>query len=630
MVYEKGQLVALAVGGGGAVVAAVVLAYLIKKYRESTSNDDDGVKGCEIQNGIIDDDDDVFINEASRLSPPDDPSSGESTPTTSAWTAGDFRPSFELERPIDFVRLSQSSGITEVESPSFEELIAIEREVVADDLSDCDFSLPVKTAARGRDENAKEFSSLPGQTERPSDSHSRPLIDTTDEPLIGSIANKAVDASSSTHLPFPSKTTAKEVISTPENEDSDDVFEVDSGVVSTIGSLTADAILSDDNHSPSLSDVGISGLNANTNHFSPDSRAAIRGPLPAVVTDNVERLTLNLTSSPSKPSSSHASSTCSSPRPGSATLDDIEEQTTVLSPSESRALVAFLGSVNPAVVRRALLITVNAATFPANRYFLRRAGCIPVLNKYLDADSNDEDVVEASVKALSNLAVDEANLEYMKDCLAPLMVHVRRRDDESTTLSSIRLESLICLTNMTKTTMHHESFTPFVDELLGNVDEAKSGLDARLQSLKILINLSLNSIVTPTILRSRSLTGLSKWLALTPTGKPHQDASHLEFALNVCHLLSNLLETTFGDGSEMSSSSSTVEWMDDVVEREETLLGCLASEVKAVTIRSLLFDLNRHPEPDVRFQGKRLYALLAPLWRRCRASIGKAIVEEES
>lgn len=66
------------------------------------------------------------------------------------------------------------------------------------------------------------------------------------------------------------------------------------------------------------------------------------------------------------------------------------------------------------------------------------------------------------------------------------------------------------------------------------------------------------------------------------------------------------------------------------MEREETLLGSLASEVKAVTIRSLLFDLNRHPDPDVRFQGKRLYALLAPLWRRCRATGGKVIVEEEN
>ena len=619
MVYERGQLVALAVGGGGAVVAAVVLAYLIKKYRDSTQrkSQDDGEKKNAISAALNNDAaSSRLVPEESRSSSAStpSPSSGESTPTTSAWTAGDFRSSFQLGRPIDFQRLSQSSGISEVESPSFEELLAIETEVIAEEASEIKLpSNPVKRSSTREDD-------YPVSPETASMSHTSPVKDGGALDFDSTHNNNNVAATIHDVDGRPDilvMSASFNDVSSSIEDDSDDVFEIDSGVASTAGT-----VFSDVSGAGELPDAGYDApLEAKSRH------AALSPILPDV--ENREISTPKLPS-PSKfhPSSSRASSASSanaSPRPGSATLDDIEEQTTVLSPSESRALVAFLSSTNLATVRRALLIAVNAATFPANRYFLRRAGCIPALNRFLDPEINDEDVVDASVKALSNLAVDEANLEYMRDCLAPLMAHAARKRNETRDYEAIRLDALICLTNLTKTSIHHEHFAPFVDDLLGIVDDAQLSLDARLQSLKILNNLSVHAAVAPAILASRSLHGLNKWLALTPTGKPHEDASYLEFALNVCHLLSNLLEMTFGEGGV-----ATNEWMDRVVEREETLLGALASEVRAVTIRSLLFDLNRHPEPDVRVQGKRLYALLAPLWRRCRAAGGKVIVEEEN
>ena len=56
------------------------------------------------------------------------------------------------------------------------------------------------------------------------------------------------------------------------------------------------------------------------------------------------------------------------------------------------------------VVRRALFIAANAADFPANRYFLRRAGCIPALNRFLS--SLDGDLLELSEKALGKVFVE--------------------------------------------------------------------------------------------------------------------------------------------------------------------------------------------------------------------------------
>ena len=372
-------------------------------------------------------------------------------------------------------------------------------------------------------------------------------------------------------------------------------------------------------------------------------------PLPAVVTDNLQRSVRSsfcaspsklsppsrpfssspASSSPKRLSSRASASSSASPRSGSASLDDIEEQTTVLSPSESRALVAFLGSSNLATVRRALLITANAATFPANQYFLRRAGCIPVLNRFLDPTTQDGDVVEACEKALGNLALDEANLQYMTDSLTPLIDNAKGAfkhvGGENV---GVQLEALICLVHLTRTTLHHKTLLPLVDDLLTFLDDGRIDQDVRSRSLQILINLSSNVAVAPVILSSRSLSGFSNWLALTPTGKPHLDAAQLNFALGVCNFLSNLLETAF-ESSDTSASSD--EWINGIFDSEETLLGSLVTEVKAVIIRSLLFDLNRHSEPEVRFQGKRLYALLAPLWRKSKASADKtAIIEEET
>ena len=214
----------------------------------------------------------------------------------------------------------------------------------------------------------------------------------------------------------------------------------------------------------------------------------------------------------------------------------------------------------------------------------------------------------------------------MAESVALLIKNSRERKD----CPSIRFEALKALTNLSRKSLHHRLLTPFVDELLGGVDDQTSTLDLRLESLKILANLSVNPDVAPGILSARALSGLTKWLALTPTGKPQQDAFDMSMALGVCDLLSNLLETAFpaeGRASSSSSSSSSHSLV-SAFDREETLLGSIASEVKAVTIRSLLFDLNRHPEPDVRFQGKRLYALLAPLWRMLKAHSEKIIEEE--
>ena len=87
MVYDKGQLVALAVGGGGAVVAAVVLAYLIKRYRESSSREGESSPDVASQNvgdgnpGAVKSDDEPSLSDRAALLASIADDSRESTPT---------------------------------------------------------------------------------------------------------------------------------------------------------------------------------------------------------------------------------------------------------------------------------------------------------------------------------------------------------------------------------------------------------------------------------------------------------------------------------------------------------------------------------------------------------------------
>jgi hypothetical protein len=129
-------------------------------------------------------------------------------------------------------------------------------------------------------------------------------------------------------------------------------------------------------------------------------------------------------------------------------------------------------------LKRALVITANAASFSSNQYFLRRAGCIPILNDHMKLSENE--IQDRAIKALTNLAVSDENLEYMDDSI-PILISNSLRD--SGTSQMVRISTLICLTNLSVTPRFHLRLLPLVSELFENIDDHRTDLNIRVQSL---------------------------------------------------------------------------------------------------------------------------------------------------
>ena len=300
-------------------------------------------------------------------------------------------------------------------------------------------------------------------------------------------------------------------------------------------------------------------------------------------------------------------------------LPDIppEGASSILSPTEAEVLVDYLagGSVNSRL--KCLVSIANAASFSANQYLLRRAGCIPVLNDL--AQGSDAVVCTHSLNALTNLAVNDENQEHMQETVLILVAtlesfHLMRDSELDDDQLKQELSALKALTNLSVTTRYHNNVIPLVPKLLANVDDrAKLGdfaTSVLTHSWKILVNLSSNPAISDSLLRVKAPNSLISFLSEAAKKSDSSDA------LRICYFLANVVDSlnkdslSFPTGPPLFKDSSPPFFSDDSIH------ALLSIEDKSAHLRTLLLDLTRHSDDNVRQQATRLYTALFFYWGR--------------
>jgi len=305
-----------------------------------------------------------------------------------------------------------------------------------------------------------------------------------------------------------------------------------------------------------------------------------------------------------------------------------EGAASILSPTEAEVLVDYLAGGSVKRRMQCLVTIANAASFSANQYLLRRAGCIPVLNDL--TMSEDKTVASQAMKALTNLAVNEENQEHMEETVA-ILVSVVGTFVTSTDVEERRsyLDAELCalqtLTNLTVTDKFHARLTPLMPGLLENVDNCDTfgefSASILTQTWKILVNLSSNAAVLPSLLACRTPETLLEFLA---EASKRTDSSN---ALRICYFLANIMDLLNKDSlplnylvAQPSSSSSVVRTSAppalSPVFSKDSLYALLCQDEKSSELRTLLLDLTRHSDDNIRQQSTRLYAALFLFWGR--------------
>ena len=304
-------------------------------------------------------------------------------------------------------------------------------------------------------------------------------------------------------------------------------------------------------------------------------------------------------------------------------LPDIprEGAASILSPTEAEVLVDYLagGSVKGRI--QCLVTIANAASFSANQYLLRRAGCIPVLN---DLVLNEDQVVSGhAMKALTNLAVNEENQEHMEETvviLVSLIGKFHRVNNFELRRQNLKAElsALITLTNLCVTNKFHALVATLISGLLQNVDDrdqlGEFSPNVLTQTWKILVNLSSNALLLPSLLAAQCPKTFLNFLA--ETGE-QRDSSN---GLRICYFLANIMDAhnkdTLSPPSGATHSSKNTSASLPTAFSPDSVYSLLCLEEKSSELRSLLLDLTRHADDNIRQQSTRLYTAIFLFWGR--------------
>ncbi|OWA52832.1 hypothetical protein BV898_17274 [Hypsibius exemplaris] len=141
----------------------------------------------------------------------------------------------------------------------------------------------------------------------------------------------------------------------------------------------------------------------------------------------------------------------------------------------------------------------NCSTFKNNQDSLREAGCLEALWDLLKS-SAPETIKSVVVQAMSNLAVNEANQQFLKDCIPDILDALASANYEG-----LQLNCLTALLNLSVLPQNHVKFPELGMELLfSKFDAAAQSTDnEKLQALKVLVNLSCNEESIPRLLNAK-------------------------------------------------------------------------------------------------------------------------------
>ncbi|XP_055342982.1 uncharacterized protein LOC129591370 [Paramacrobiotus metropolitanus] len=141
----------------------------------------------------------------------------------------------------------------------------------------------------------------------------------------------------------------------------------------------------------------------------------------------------------------------------------------------------------------------NCSTFTSNQDSLREAGCLEALRDLLKS-SAPERIKSVVAQAMSNLAVNEVNQGFLKECVPDLLNALRTAQFEG-----LQLNCLNALLNLSVLPQNHVYFDEkSVEVLFSKFDVVSQSTDnEKFHALKVLVNLSCSDETVPKLLRTK-------------------------------------------------------------------------------------------------------------------------------
>ncbi|XP_065349737.1 uncharacterized protein LOC135945789 isoform X2 [Cloeon dipterum] len=268
-------------------------------------------------------------------------------------------------------------------------------------------------------------------------------------------------------------------------------------------------------------------------------------------------------------------------------LDSLSNRNRVISPHEAKSLTALLHSTDDVLLERTLTTIGDCGTFQQNQDTLREAGCLFRLQNLLSFPKLP--VQLAAVRALGNLALNAENQKELKNAVPILLSFVIRQHPSD----KLVLSTLLTLTNIAVLNNWHEEYFPALHSFYGLVDTGSPQI--KLQTLKLLVNLSCNEDMIPSLLAAQAPKRLI--YLLDPT-------TNDEILLRVVTLLANLTAVV----KEQDIDPSIDLPPEDKAASPDTMYAAIYGVNMDEKMRTKAFVLmNQHPNEDVRFMAKKMY-----------------------
>ncbi|XP_065206810.1 uncharacterized protein LOC135836114 isoform X2 [Planococcus citri] len=192
---------------------------------------------------------------------------------------------------------------------------------------------------------------------------------------------------------------------------------------------------------------------------------------------------------------------------------------------EAKSLVALLHSKDNALLERTLTTIGNHATFEENQNMFREAGCLVLLAKLVN--HHKYSVRLAAISTLSNMVLNRDNQKELKDTIPKLITTLKQDNLPDDMTKSI----LLALSNFAVLPDWHSEFFPVLHTAYQIVDKGSPAI--KLQTLKLLINLSCNEDMIPSLLAAQAPRRLIYFL---------DESVNEEILLRVLTLLANLTQ----------------------------------------------------------------------------------------
>ncbi|KAK3601721.1 hypothetical protein CHS0354_016081 [Potamilus streckersoni] len=269
-----------------------------------------------------------------------------------------------------------------------------------------------------------------------------------------------------------------------------------------------------------------------------------------------------------------------------------------LTMQDAKTLLNLMMHCDPTLKHNAVLAISRCAAFTTNQNVFREHGCLKQLIQILDLEvmamrlgRGDATTVSSTINAVSNLAVNSENQKHLEACV-PTLVDISL--DDSTDIA-VCLSSLQALTNLSVTDLHHGHYTHLVGRLYHFLDIDNGHL--RLQSLRILVNLSCNPDMVPHLLAAKAPSTVLKLLEL-----PTDEAVILRWAT----MLANVLYVV----NERHITSSSLP-PSDKAPSPETMYTAILGVNNVGKVKSKVFLLCKHLNKDIRAQAAKAYNQLS-------------------